>query len=187
MSSLPTAFSKAPAPFSSPPFSRTHFCLRPGRAAGTIAGVTVTADGAAWSDTWPNTAAGARSWLARFRELRSAADRATTPRDLRAIARADRALVEEALEAIAANVDQLIAERERINASIDRSDWPDTAATTEYGGSDITRAERSTWPPDLPLDTLLLLHRIELLNDEIRKARQTLQSLDRATLQVRAE
>ena len=150
----------------------------------------MTADGEAWSDAWPNTAAGARSWLARFRELRSAADRATTPRDLRAIARADRALVEEALEAIAANVVRLTAERTRTNATIDRSDWPATTASTEYGGSELTRAERSTWPPGLPFDVLLRLHRIEQLDAEIRKARRDLQALDRATtsvVQFRAE
>ena len=124
--------------------------------------------------------AGIHTWRARYEELLRADARARTPRDHRAVAREDRALVAEALAAVAAQRARLSAERARVNALIDRSGWPTTPTTDEYGGSEFTIAERRKWPPGLPLDDLRWLVRIEQLDAQIRALRRDSQALDRA-------
>ena len=123
---------------------------------------------------WINT------WRARYDELLRADRRARTPRDHRAVAREDRALVAEALAAVAEQLARLSAERTSVNALIDRSNWPTTATTNDYGGTEWTIAERSRWPPGLPLDDLRWLVRIEQLDAQIRALRRDSQALDRA-------
>ena len=123
---------------------------------------------------------GIHTWRARYDELLRADRRARTPRDRRAVAREDRALVAEALAAVAEQPARLSAARTRIDALIDRSNWPTTATTTEYGGTEWTIAERSSWPPGLPLEVLRRLARIEQLDAKIRELRRDLQGLERA-------
>ena len=123
---------------------------------------------------------GIHTWRARYEELRRADSRARTPRDRRAVAREDRALVAEALAAVAAWRARLAEERALVNALIDRSGWPTTPIPNDYGGSEFTIAERRKWPPGLPLDDLRWLVRIEQLDAQIRALRRDSQALDRA-------
>jgi hypothetical protein len=127
---------------------------------------------------------GIHTWRARYEELLRADARARTPRDHRAVAREDRALVAEALAAVAAQRARLAAERARFNALIDRSGWPTTPIPNDYGGSEVTAAERRKWPPGLPLDDLRWLVRIEHLDAQIRELRRVDQGLDRAALRA---
>ena len=94
------------------------------------------------------------TWRARYDELLRADRRARTPRDRRAVAREDRALVAEALAAVAEQLARLSAALTRVDALVDRRSWSTTATTTEYGGTEWTIAERSSWPPGLPLEDL---------------------------------
>ena len=87
---------------------------------------------------WINT------WRARYDELLRADRRARTPRDHRAVAREDRALVAEALDFVAERLARLSAARTSIDALIDRSNWSTTGTTNEYGGTEWTIAERSS-------------------------------------------
>ena len=84
------------------------------------------------------------------------------------------------MDALAEHVARFSAERTRIDAAIDRSNWTTTSTTTKYGGAAWTIAERSSWPPDLPLEVLRRLVRIEQLDANIRELRRDLQALERA-------
>ena len=94
---------------------------------------------------------------------------ARTPRDKRALARADRALVVDCCGATIECIACKTAERESIAATIDQSgesyDWPPTASITD----------RESWPVSLPLDILLRLINIEHLDLELRQLQRDLQ------------
>lgn len=119
------------------------------------------------------------TWRARYDELLRADRRARTPRDHRAVAREGRALVAEALDFVADRLAHLSAARTSIGALIDRSNRSTTGTSNEYGGTEWTIAERSSWPPGLPLDVLRRLTRIEQIDAEIRELRRELQALER--------